>query len=104
LKTKQTIQPATLAFAPLAQADGNAANLDQIIGQAYTQFQAGCTPSMTPSFQRIVWDSPPTGQGGTGTIVDGNQGLGGRFQVLWNSSDSRPAGAQRIVPAQPQGY
>jgi hypothetical protein len=95
---------AAITFAPIAQADGNTANLNQIVGQAYTQFQARCTPSMTPQFQRVVWDSPPTGQGGTGRIVDGNQGLGGPFKVSWSPDNSRTADAQKIVPAQPQGY
>jgi len=54
---------AAITFAPLAQADGNAANLDQLVGSAYTQFQHGCTPSMSPQFQRIQWDSPPGDQG-----------------------------------------
>jgi hypothetical protein len=107
---KLLIAGATLAaaaaatFAPIAQADGNTANLDQIVGQAYTQFQARCTPSMTPQFQRVVWDAPPTGQGGTGRIVDGNQGLGGQFKVSWSPDNSRTPDAQKIVPAQPQGY
>jgi hypothetical protein len=95
---------AAITTARPAYADGNAANLDQIVGQAYTQFQTRCTPSMTPQFQRVVWDSPPTGQGGTGRIVDGNQSLGGQFNVSWSPNDSRTPDAQKIVPAQPQGY
>jgi hypothetical protein len=100
---------AVLAFAAIttavpAHADGNPANLDQIVGQAYTQFQTHCTPRMTPQFQRVAWDSPPTGQGGTGRIVDGTPGLGGSFKVSWSPNDSRTPDAQKIVPAQPQGY
>jgi hypothetical protein len=95
---------AALIFAPIAHADGNAANLDQIVGQAYTQFQARCTPGMPPQFQRVVWDSPPTGQGGHGRIVDGTQAFGGPFQVSWSGNPSHLPGAQTVVPAQPQGY
>jgi hypothetical protein len=100
---------AVLAFAAIttavpAHADGNPANLDQIVGQAYTQFQTHCTPRMTPQFQRVAWDSPPTGRGGTGHIVDGTPGLGGSFKVSWSPNDSRTPDAQKIVPAQPQGY
>jgi hypothetical protein len=84
---------AAITFAPIAHADGNAANLDQLVGQAYTQFQHGCTPSMTPQFQRIQWDS-----------IDGTQGLGGPFKVYWNLGNGPFPGAQKIVPAQPQGY
>jgi hypothetical protein len=91
-------------FAAPAHADGNTANLDQLVGQAYTQFQTRCTPSMSPSFQRVAWDSPPTGQGGTGRIVDANPALGGPVQVLWNLGNGPYPGAQKIVPAQPQGY
>lgn len=43
---------------------GNSANLDQLVGQAYTQFQHGCTPSEPAQFQRVAWDAPPGGQGG----------------------------------------
>jgi hypothetical protein len=57
---------AAITFAPLAQADGNAANLDQLVGSAYTQFQHGCTPSMSPQFQRIQWDSPLVAKVGRG--------------------------------------
>ncbi len=45
---------AAITLAPIAQADSNAANLDQIVGQAYTKFQTRCTPGMTPQFQRVV--------------------------------------------------
>jgi hypothetical protein len=95
---------AAITCAPVAHADGNSANLDQLVGQAYTQFQHGCTPSMTPQFQRIQWDSPPGGQGGSGRIIDGTQGLGGPFKVYWNLGNGPFPGAQKIVPAQPQGY
>src|SRR5438270_225048 len=95
---------AAITFIPIAHADGNTANLDQIVGQAYTDFQSHCTPSMTPQFQRIIWNKPPTGQGGTGTIVDARQSLGGQFTVSWSPDNSRTADAQKIVPAQPQGY
>jgi hypothetical protein len=95
---------AAITTATPVYADGNAANLDQIVGQAYTQFQHGCTPGTTPRFQRVVWDSPPTGQGGTGHIVDGDQRLGGQFKVSWSPNNSRTPDAQNIVPAQPQGY
>jgi hypothetical protein len=95
---------AAITIAPLAQADGNASNLDQIVGQAYTDFQTHCTPHMTPQFQRIAWDSRPTGQGGTGTIIDATRGLGGPFKAYWNSGPSHPPGAQRIVSADGNGY
>jgi hypothetical protein len=55
-----------------AHADGNSANLDQLVGQAYTQFQHGCTPSEPAQFQRVAWDAPPGGQGGSGRIIDAN--------------------------------
>jgi hypothetical protein len=54
---------AAITTATPVYADGNAAGLDQIVGQAYTQFQRGCTPGVTPRLERVVWDSPPTGQG-----------------------------------------
>jgi hypothetical protein len=96
---------AAIAFAPLAQADADASNLDQIVAQAYTQFQSHCTPNMTPQFQRIVWDQGyASGGGGHGRIIDGTQGLGGPFSAWWNIGPSRPPGAQKIVPAQPSGY
>jgi hypothetical protein len=99
------VAAAAITSAPIAQADADASNLDQIVGQAYTQFQTRCTPSMTPRFQRVVWDTGrPSGGGGTGRIVDGTQGLGGPFSAWWNIGPSRPAGAQTIVPAQPSGY
>jgi hypothetical protein len=96
---------AAIAFDPLAQADADASNLDQIVAQAYTQFQSHCTPNMTPQFQRIVWDQGyASGGGGHGRIIDGTQGLGGPFSAWWNIGPSRPPGAQKIVPAQPSGY
>jgi hypothetical protein len=95
---------AAITFTPIAQADGNTDNLDQIVGQAYTDFQKHCTRTMAPLFQRIVWNNPPTGQGGTGTIIDANRALGGPFTVSWSPDNSRTPDAQRIVPAQPQGY
>jgi hypothetical protein len=95
---------AAITFAPLAQADGNAANLDQLVGQAYTQFQTRCTPTEAPQFQRVAWDSPPGGQGGTGRIIDAAPGLGGPFKVYWNLGNGPFPGAQKIVPAQPEGY
>ncbi len=91
-------------FAPDAQADGNAAQLDQIVAQAYVQFQRGCTPNMTPQFQRIAWDAPPGGQGGSGRIVDATEGLGGPFEVYWNVGGGPYPGAQKVVPATPNGY
>jgi hypothetical protein len=93
-----------ITCAPTAHADGNTANLDQIIGQAYNDFQQHCTHTMAPQFQRIAWDSAPTGRGGTGTIIDANRSLGGPFTVSWSPDNSRTPDAQRIVPAQPQGY
>ena len=95
---------AATSFAPLAHADGSTANLDQIIGQAYADFQKHCTPTMAPQFQRIAWDSPPTGHGGAGTIIDANRSIGGQFMVSWSPDNSRTPDAQRVVPAQPQGY
>ena len=94
---------ADIACAPLAQADGNAANLDQVVAQVYNQVQRGCTPKTPPNFQRIAWNSPPTGQGGTGRIIDANPALGGPFEVWWNFGTSAAPGA-RVIPAQPQGY
>ncbi|HEX4391253.1 MAG TPA: hypothetical protein VH084_06885 [Mycobacterium sp.] len=95
---------AAIIFTPIAHADGNTANLDQIVGSAYTDFQQHCTRTLAPQFQRIVWNNPPTGQGGAGTIVDANRALGGSFTVSWSPDNSRTPDAQRIVPAQPQGY
>jgi hypothetical protein len=105
---KALVIPAVLAAgitcAPLAQADGNTANLDQIVAQVYTQVQRGCTPQTPPNFQRIAWDAgSPFGGGGTGRIIDANPSLGGPFQVLWNLGPNPPAG-YRSVPAQPNGY
>lgn len=100
-----TVALVAIAFSPLAHADGNASDLDQIVGRAYTDFQSHCTPSMSPQFQRIVWDGGrPTGQGGTGTIIDATRGLGGPFKAYWNSGPSHPPGAQRIVSADGNGY
>lgn len=91
--------------APAAHADGNSANLDQLVGQAYTQFQHGCTPSEPANFQRVAWDAPPGGQGGSGRIIDANPALGGPVKVYWSLFKDTPVpGAQKIVPAQPQGY
>jgi hypothetical protein len=96
---------AALSLAPAAQADGNSANLDAIVGQAYTQFMRGCVPTQASQFQRIVWDNDgPGGQGGSGRIIDGSPGMGGPFQVYWNLGGGPFPGAQKIVPAQPQGY
>jgi hypothetical protein len=89
---------------PLAHADGNAANLDQLVAGVYNKVQRGCTPSTPPSFQRIAWDSPPGGQGGSGRIIDANPGLGGPFHAYWNLGGGPFPGAQGVVPAQPQGY
>jgi hypothetical protein len=94
---------AGIACAPPAQADGNTANLDQLVAQVYNQVQRGCTPETPPSFQGIAWDSPPTGQGGSGRIIDANAALGGPFQAYWNLGGGPFPGA-RVVPAQPQGY
>ena len=95
-----------LAVAPIAHADGNSANLDQIVGKLYTQVQHGCTPTEPPRFQRIVWDNGgPGGQGGSGRIIDADPALGGPFQVLWNlGPDTSGLPGYRAVPAQPQGY
>lgn len=100
----RVLMAAGIGLAAPAHADGNTANLDQIVGQAYNDFQQHCTRTMTPYFQRIVWNNPPTGQGGTGTVIDANRALGGPFTVSWSPDDSRTPDAQRIVPAQPQGY
>jgi hypothetical protein len=94
---------AGIACAPLAQADGNSANLDQLVAQVYDQVQRRCTPTEPPQFQRIAWDSPPGGQGGSGRIIDADPALGGPFQVYWNLGGGPFPGA-RVVPAQPQGY
>ncbi|HEY2501407.1 MAG TPA: hypothetical protein VGI68_08280 [Mycobacterium sp.] len=100
---------AGIACAPLAQADADTSNLDQIVAGVYNQVQARCTPSMPPSFQRIQWDAGmPYGGGGTGRIIDANPRLGGPFTVYWNLGPNPPAGA-RSVPAYtssgaPHGY
>jgi hypothetical protein len=95
---------AGIAFAPSAEADGNTANLDQIVAQVYREVQQRCTPHTPPNFQRIQWDAgSPYGGGGTGRIIDANPALGGPFQVLWNLGPNPPAG-YRSVPAQPQGF
>ena len=61
--------------APVPRADGNAANLDQIVGQVYTQVQRG-TATEPPQFQRIAWDNGfPTGRGGTRRIIDADSHL-----------------------------
>ena len=89
---------AVVTAAP-ASADDNASNLDQLVANLYTQVQRGCTPNMPPSFRRIAWDNGgPTGQGGSGRIVDANPHLGGPFTAYWNIGPSAPAGA-RVVPA-----
>lgn len=94
-----------ITLVPPARADGNSANLDQLVGQAYTQFQHGCTPTEPANFQRVAWDAPPGGQGGTGRIIDANPNLGGPIKVYWSLFKDTPVpGAQKIVPAQPQGY
>jgi len=91
---------AGITCAPLAQADADTSNLDQVVAGVYNQVQARCTPSMRPSFQRIQWDPGyPYGGGGTGRIIDANPGLGGPFTVYWNLGPNPPAGA-RSVPAQ----
>jgi hypothetical protein len=95
---------AASTFAPIAQADGDPSNLDQLIGQTYTKFQNGCTPGMTPRFQRVVWDHPPTGQGGTGHVIDADPSLGGQIKVTWNSVGGPTREAKYAVPAQPSGY
>src|SRR6185312_13897122 len=94
----------SVAIGAPAHADGNPANLDQVIAQVYQRVQGGCTPRTQPSFQRIAWDSAPTGQGGAGRIIDANPSLGGPFHVYWNLGGGPFPGAQGVVPAQPQGY
>jgi len=74
-----------ITFAPIAHADGNAANLDQLVGQGlhpvptrlYAEHDAA-----VPTHP--VGTAPPGGQGGSGRIIDGTQGLGGPFKVYWN--------------------
>lgn len=93
-----------VACAPPAQADGKTTNLDQIIGDLYTQVQRRCTPEIPPSFQGIQWaPADPTGGGGTGRIVDATPGLGGPFQVWWNLGPNPPVG-YRSVSADGLGY
>jgi hypothetical protein len=95
---------AGIAYAPLAYADGNTANLDQLIGQLYTQVMQGCQPQTPANFQGIQWDpGSPYGGGGSGRIIDGNPSFGGPFEVLWGAGPQAPAG-YRVVPAQPNGY
>jgi hypothetical protein len=90
---------AAIVCAPSAHADGDPSNLDQLVAQVYNQVQRGCTPRIPPQFQRIVWDGGrPTGQGGSGRIIDATPGLGGPFTARWNPDPSAPAGA-RVVPA-----
>lgn len=90
---------AGIACAPLAQADGDASNLDQLVAQVYNQVQTRCTPPTPPSFQRIAWDNGrPTGLGGTGRIIDANPALGGPFTAWWSPTPNATPGA-RVVPA-----
>jgi hypothetical protein len=77
--------------APLAHADGDPANLESLVGQAYVRYQTRCTPQSPPSFQGVEWSSGPTGQGGMGTVLDADPGLGGLFTALWDATDA-PAG------------
>jgi len=72
MKTITMLAAAGCAFlgagvaAPAAHADGTQASAEQAVQQLYTQVQQGCTPSMAPSFQRIVWDVPFDGEAGSG--------------------------------------
>ncbi|WP_137147812.1 hypothetical protein [Mycolicibacterium sp. CR10] len=77
---------AGLLVAAPAHADGDPANLEALVGQAYVKYQARCTPQTPPSFQGVEWSSGPTGQGGMGTVVDANPSLGGPFTALWNAT------------------
>jgi hypothetical protein len=64
---------AAIAGAAPAYADGNTANLDQTVGQAYNDFQQHCTRTMAPYFQRIVWNNPlpaKVGQGPSSTPTE----------------------------------
>lgn len=81
---------AVLSAAPVAHADGDPANLESLVGLAYLTYQARCTPQTPPDFEGVVWDAPPTGQGGTGTVIDTNPALGGQFTALWDAT-SDPA-------------
>ncbi len=47
-KAIPTLFAVGIACAPLAQADGNSANLDQLVAQVYNQVQRGCTPKTPP--------------------------------------------------------
>jgi hypothetical protein len=81
---------AGITCALLAQADADTSNLDQVVAGVYNQVQAR-SPSMSPSFQRILWDPGyPYGGGGTGRIIDANPRLGGPFTVYPNLGPNPP--------------
>jgi len=76
------------AMAPLAHADATQASAEQAVQQVYNQVQARCTPSMPPHFQRIVWNNF-NGNIGSGRIIDATPGLGGPFQIFWDTTQAQ---------------
>jgi hypothetical protein len=96
---------ASIACAPLAQADGDASNLDQLVIKVYNQLIPECSRHRAePNVQRIDWDGGrPTGQGGSGRIVDVNPLLGGPFTAYWNPGPT-PTPKALAVQALNQGY
>jgi hypothetical protein len=81
---------AAVLGAPVAHADGDPSNLESLVGQAYVTYQLRCTPQTPPNFQGVRWNAPPTGQGGTGSVVDANSGLGGPFTAFWDATTGPP--------------
>jgi hypothetical protein len=80
------------ACAPLAHADsGDKSVAEQAVRQVYEQRQKACTPSMTPQFTGITWDSFYPAAGGEGRILDANPSLGGPFKAFWTNPRVGPA-------------
>jgi hypothetical protein len=83
---------AGIACAQLAQAEtGDQSDAAQAVATAYAQKQKRCTPSMTPQFQSISWDSFYPASFGSGSIVDANSHLGGPFKVYYTNPKIGPA-------------
>ena len=73
-----------ITAAPLAHADsGDQSEATQAVETVYVQRQQLCTPSLTPQFQKIVWDNFTPASWGAGRIVDANSHLGGPFKVYY---------------------
>jgi hypothetical protein len=95
---------AAITFEPSAQADGNAANLPQLIANLYTQVQQRCTPQTPPHFQSIQWDGGGPYQLGSGRIIDANPSLGGPFQYGWNLGPDAQPGWRSVRDPNGNGY